>query len=52
MSGDWQSGGVQSVKPGTRVDDYVKAGGSDYNLAFDNCHDASRRMMEEAMKDR
>lgn len=52
MSGDWQSGGVQSVKPGTRVVDYVKAGGSDYNLAFDNCHDASRRMMEEAMKDR
>lgn len=52
MSGDWQSGGVQSVKPGTRVADYVKAGGSDYNLAFDNCHDASRRMMEEAMKDR
>lgn len=52
MSGDWQSGGVRSVQPGTRVADYVKAGGSDYNVAFNNCHGASRRMMKEAMKDR
>lgn len=46
MSGAWESGGSQSVKPGTRVADYVKAGGQNYNLLFDNCHDASSRMMD------
>ena len=45
MSGAWKSAGSQSAQPGTRVADYVKAGGSKYNLLFDNCHDGSRRMM-------
>lgn len=46
MSGAWESGGSQSVQPGTRVADYVKAGGQNYNLLSDNCHDASSRMMD------
>ena len=45
MSGAWSSGGAQPAQPGTRVADYVKAGGSNYNTAFDNCHDGSKRMM-------
>ena len=46
MSGAWTSAGAQSMQPGTRVADYVKAGGSNYNLAFDNCHHGSQRMMD------
>lgn len=46
MSGAWKSGGSQSVQAGTRVADYVKAGGQNFNLLFDNCHDGSRRMMD------
>ena len=48
MSGAWKSAGTQPAKPGTRVADYVKAGGSEYNVAFDNCHDGSKRMMDVA----
>lgn len=48
MSGAWESAGAQPAKPGTRVADYVKAGGSKYNGAFNNCHDASKRMMNVA----
>lgn len=39
------------MKFGIRVVDYVKVGGFDYNLVFDNCYDVFRRMMEEVMKD-
>jgi len=46
MSGAWKSEGSQPVKPGTRVADYVKAGGENYNLLFDNCHHGSERMMD------
>jgi len=46
MSGDWKSGGSQSVKPGTRVADFVKAGGESYSLLSDNCHHGSKRMMD------
>ena len=46
MSGDWKSAGTQTAKPGTRVTDYVQAGGPGYNLATDNCHHGSRRMMD------
>ena len=46
MSGDWKSGGSQSVKPGTRVADFVKAGGESYSLPSDNCHHGSKRMMD------
>ena len=46
MSGAWKSGGSQPVKPGTRVADYVKAGGENYSLLSDNCHHGSKRMMD------
>ncbi|MGH0139260.1 UNVERIFIED_CONTAM: hypothetical protein FKN15_037208 [Acipenser sinensis] len=29
------------------VSDFVKAGGTDYNVLFDNCHDGSKRMMDQ-----
>ena len=45
MSGAWTSGGSQAAQPGTKVADYVKAGGGSYG-AFNNCHHASRRMMD------
>ena len=45
MSGAWTSGGSQPAQPGTRVADYVKAGGESYNAFLNNCHDASGRMM-------
>jgi len=48
MSEAWKSTGSHSAQPGTRVADYVKAGGSNYNLLLDNCHDASKRMMDVA----
>ena len=46
MSGDWKSGGSQPVQPGTRVCDYVKASGENYNVCSDNCHHGSKRMMD------
>ena len=48
MSRAWESAGAQPAEPGTRVADYVKAGGSKYNMAFDNCHHGSQRMMDVA----
>lgn len=48
MSGAWKSGGSQPTQSGTRVADYVKAGGESYNTLFNNCHDGSKRMMDEA----
>lgn len=45
MSEDWKSGGSQSLKPGTRVADYVKAGCRHYSLLSGNCHHGSKRMI-------
>lgn len=45
MSGAWKSEGSEQVQPGTKVADYVKAGGENYNVVNDNCHDGSERMM-------
>uniref|UniRef100_A0A3Q1CU54 Uncharacterized protein n=1 Tax=Amphiprion ocellaris TaxID=80972 RepID=A0A3Q1CU54_AMPOC len=47
MSSAWQ---VQSSKDfqGTKtVADFVKTGGSNYNVLTDNCHQASNRMMKQ-----
>ena len=52
MSGDWKSGGSQPAQSGTKVADYVKAGGQKYNVAFDNCNDASKRMMDVGKENR
>ncbi|XP_068760223.1 uncharacterized protein [Montipora capricornis] len=52
MSGDWKSGGSQPAQSGTKVADYVKAGGENYNLLFDNCHDGSKRMMDVGKENR
>ena len=45
MSKKWKVTDSQSVS-GAKVGDYVKKGGKDYNLATDNCHDASKRMKD------
>lgn len=52
MSGAWSSAGARPAKPGTRVADYVKAGGLQYSWAFSNCHHASRRMMKVGKRGR
>lgn len=45
MSKSWE---VTQSKPvqGKTVSDFVKAGGTDYNLFFDNCHMGAGRMMK------
>ena len=45
MSNNWKAVGAKDVS-GVKVADYVKAGGKDYNLAFDNCHDGRKRGMK------
>lgn len=45
MSNNWNTVGSKDVS-GVKVADYVKAGGKDYNLASNNCHDARKRGME------
>ena len=47
MSNRWSNIGTEeSVNGVVSVGDFVKAGGSDYNLFCDNCHHARRRMEE------
>ena len=45
MSDRWRRVGGHDVS-NSRVGDYVKAGGSEYSLTRDNCHDGRCRMME------
>lgn len=52
MSGVWKSGGSQPAQSGTKVADYVKAGGQNYNAAFNNCNHASKRMMNVGKENR
>ncbi|KAK6491317.1 hypothetical protein HHUSO_G3350 [Huso huso] len=55
MSSDWKAS-IQSIIEtkdfrGTKtISDFVKAGGTDYKLIFDNCHFGSRRMMDQKKK--
>ncbi|GCC24492.1 hypothetical protein chiPu_0002893 [Chiloscyllium punctatum] len=46
MSDRWT---VREERPvhGRTVEDFVRAGGENYNVLTDNCHDASGRMMRE-----
>ncbi|XP_037392307.1 uncharacterized protein LOC119262934 [Pygocentrus nattereri] len=46
MSSSWKIIETKNFRGSKRVADFVKAGGTDYSLIFDNCHDASGRMME------
>ncbi|KAM9404578.1 uncharacterized protein ACWYII_028359 [Salvelinus alpinus] len=46
MSRDWKKVETKNFRGSKTVSDFVKAGGTDYSLIFDNCHDAAGRMWE------
>ncbi|XP_052000141.1 uncharacterized protein LOC127656048 isoform X4 [Xyrauchen texanus] len=46
MSNNWKIVETKNFGGSKTVSDFVKAGGTDYKLIFDNCHDASGRMMD------
>ncbi|XP_056331371.1 uncharacterized protein LOC130243276 [Danio aesculapii] len=45
MSSNWKIVETKNFGGSKTVSDFVKAGGTDYKLLFDNCHDAANRMM-------
>ncbi|KAK5861646.1 hypothetical protein PBY51_017105 [Eleginops maclovinus] len=47
MSSDWDVVDTADFQGLKTVSDFVAAGGTDYSLLFDNCHLASRRMMNQ-----
>ncbi|KAM6968125.1 uncharacterized protein FYW47_006828 [Aplochiton taeniatus] len=47
MSSAWRIVKTQNFQGSKTVSDFVKAGGSDYSLIFDNCHLGARRMMKQ-----
>ncbi|KAG9276294.1 uncharacterized protein LOC125802347 [Astyanax mexicanus] len=46
MGSNWKIIETKNFGGSKTVSDFVKAGGTDYSLIFDNCHDASGRMMD------
>lgn len=46
MSNNWKIVETKDFRGSKTVSDFVKAGGTDYKLLFDNCHDAADRMMD------
>ncbi|KAK2902894.1 hypothetical protein Q8A67_007607 [Cirrhinus molitorella] len=46
MSNNWKIVEIKDFRGSKTVSDFVKAGGTDYKLLFDNCHDAAGRMMD------
>ncbi|XP_063071391.1 uncharacterized protein LOC134462342 [Engraulis encrasicolus] len=47
MSDNWKIIETKNFGGSKTVSDFVKQGGTDYSLIFDNCHDASGRMMDQ-----
>ncbi|XP_072536039.1 uncharacterized protein [Salminus brasiliensis] len=47
MASNWKIIETKNFGGSKTVSDFVKAGGTDYSLIFDNCHDASGRMMHD-----
>ncbi|KAG7469778.1 hypothetical protein MATL_G00132420 [Megalops atlanticus] len=47
MSSNWKIIETKNFRGTKTVSDFVKAGGTDYSLIFDNCHDGSGRMMDD-----
>ncbi|KAK1173088.1 hypothetical protein AOXY_G3125 [Acipenser oxyrinchus oxyrinchus] len=50
MSSDWKIIETKDFGGSKTIGDFVKAGGTDYKLLFDNCHFGSRRMMDQKKK--
>ena len=46
MSNQWTPTGDAKTVQSAKVTDFVKAGGTNYNLFLANCHDASKKMMQ------
>ncbi|KAL0985315.1 hypothetical protein UPYG_G00155380 [Umbra pygmaea] len=46
MSRDWKIVETKNFRGSKTVSDFVKAGGTDYSLIFDNCHDGAGRMWD------
>ncbi|CAL8299279.1 uncharacterized protein LOC115545538 isoform X1 [Gadus morhua] len=47
MSTSWQILETKDFRGTKTVGDFVRAGGSDYSLLFDNCHFGADRMMDQ-----
>lgn len=47
ISDKWEVIGSKDFGGTKTVSDFVKAGGTDYNVLFDNCHYGSKRMMDQ-----
>ncbi|KAI4896880.1 hypothetical protein NFI96_009258 [Prochilodus magdalenae] len=47
MSSSWKIVETKDFAGSKTVSDFVKAGGTDYSLIFDNCHNAAKRMMDK-----
>ncbi|KAK6491236.1 hypothetical protein HHUSO_G6000 [Huso huso] len=47
ISDKWKVIGSKDFGGTKTVSDFVKAGGTDYSVLFDNCHDGSKRMMDQ-----
>ncbi|XP_069392939.1 uncharacterized protein [Paralichthys olivaceus] len=47
MSSSWEVVARKNFEGSKTVSDFVRTGGSDYSLLFDNCHLSSRRMMNQ-----
>ncbi|KAG7335425.1 hypothetical protein KOW79_000118 [Hemibagrus wyckioides] len=45
MSNSWRIRETKNFRGSKTVSDFVKAGGTDYSLLFNNCHNAAGRMM-------
>ncbi|KAK2855290.1 hypothetical protein Q7C36_007159 [Tachysurus vachellii] len=46
MSNKWKIRETKNFGGSKRVTDFVREGGTDYSLIFNNCHDAAGRMMD------
>ncbi|KAJ8354248.1 hypothetical protein SKAU_G00218150 [Synaphobranchus kaupii] len=47
MSSNWKIVETKDFKGSKTVSDFVRAGGTDYSLIFNNCHDGAGRMMDQ-----
>ncbi|XP_053095912.1 uncharacterized protein LOC128320236 [Pangasianodon hypophthalmus] len=47
MSRSWKIRETKNFGGSKTVSDFVKAGGTDYSLLFNNCHNAAGRMMDK-----
>ena len=49
MSKNWESVRSRDVRKNVDIGDLIEAGGKDYNLIFDNCYRAVKRIVKKAL---